>query len=128
MKKVFLLLALLITSSGFAKTINDQTCEVAVSKASRLFYTYSLTDQVLDKLVDRGYYPFNADSLSEDTSLYITWSVSCEDKWYGQKCTSKASLKKVLSNGRSVLLHSDKTTGSENLVDRLFARFPKCNY
>lgn len=71
MKKVFLLLTLLITSSGFAKTINDQTCEVAVSKAS---------------------------------------------------------LKKVLSNGRSVLLHSDKTTGSENLVDRLFARFPKCNY
>lgn len=129
MKALLIMLSILASLSSHAKVIKHSTCEVGVSDfTTGVFFNLVVGEEYLEKLRDRGYFPYNTRYYPKVGGMYIKWETYCNDKWYGTKCDTKAVLMKRLANGHSTVLHTDKTSGKRNRLDRIFKRFPKCDF
>jgi len=126
MKSLIIIATLLGSMSSFAKSIQDSTCEIAIPEASNFFWSWSINDTALNGLIEKGYTPYRGGEPTQ--GLYLSWGFEeCEDHWYGQRCLTRASLKKRLSNGEMAILYADKATGSRLKIADILSGFPDCH-
>lgn len=96
MKFLISMLILTLSLQVQARTIRDSTCQIGVSKAlSHLgFLEWTLRDESLQILVDKGYSPYHVYSPQQVPSgLYLTWSSRITKTLFGKKETYYFTIK-----------------------------------
>lgn len=112
----------LMASTAALAEVRDGSCEIAIPKASSLFVDWTVRDDSLQVLSNRGYFPYNVDNYGEVSSgLYLNWGFSCRDEWYGRTCTYHASIRR--KSGRKDILLGTATASS---IDGAFESLPSC--
>lgn len=119
MKKI-LLLTLFVSSISNA-AIHDRTCEIAVGKNYGIWLDWTLQDEALQVLVDKGYGPYRVPTIVDvHDGLVLYWNWSTSKNWLGMTVTKySAAVKRKSPRGEILLSSAESTSSMKSAIAKL---------